>query len=154
MQLKIVSLAGTMGNSMEAPQNAEKQTKKDPAWHPAIPLTGMHPEKILIWKYTCNPMFIRVQLLSRIRLFATPWTVARQASLSITISQSLLKFMSIELLMPSNHLILYCLLLLCPLSFPASGSFHMSQFFESSGQSIGFQLQHQSFQWIFRTDFL
>ena len=47
-----------------------------------------------------------VQLLSRVQLFATPRTAARQASLSITNSQSLLKFMSIELVMPSNHLIL------------------------------------------------
>ena len=50
--------------------------------------------------------------LSHIRLFATPWTVACQASLSITNSQSLLKLMSIELVMPSNHLILCCPLLL------------------------------------------
>ena len=47
-----------------------------------------------------------VQLLSYIRLFATPWTAARQASLSFTISQSLLKLMSIKLVMPSNHRIL------------------------------------------------
>ena len=49
---------------------------------------------------------------------ATPWTVARQASLSITNSQSLLKLMSTELVMPSNHLILYCPLLLLPSMFP------------------------------------
>ena len=49
-----------------------------------------------------------VQLLSRVRLFATPWTAAPQASLSITNSQSLLKLMSIKLVMPSNHLILCC----------------------------------------------
>ena len=56
-----------------------------------------------------------VQSLSHIRLFVTPWTAARQASLSITNSQSLLKLMSIELVMPSNHLIL------CrPLLFPTS----------------------------------
>ena len=47
-----------------------------------------------------------VQSLSRVQLFATPWTTARQASLSITNSQSSLKLMSIELVMPSNHLIL------------------------------------------------
>ena len=47
-----------------------------------------------------------VQLLSHVRLFATPWTAARQASLSITNSRSLLKLMSIALVMPSNHLIL------------------------------------------------
>ena len=54
------------------------------------------------------------QSLSRVRLFATPWTAARQTSLSITISWSVLKFMSIELVMPSSHLILCCLLLLLP----------------------------------------
>ena len=47
-----------------------------------------------------------VESLSCVRLFATPWTAARQAPLSFTISQSLLKLMSIELMMPSNHLIL------------------------------------------------
>ena len=58
-----------------------------------------------------------VQLLSHVRLFATPWTAAHQASLSFTISQSLLKLMSIESVMPSNHLILCCPLLLLPSIF-------------------------------------
>ena len=69
--------------------------------------------------------------------FATPWTTARQASLSITNSWSLLKLMSIESMMPSSHLILCRSLLLLPSSFPASGSFPMSQLFASGGQSIG-----------------
>ena len=60
-----------------------------------------------------------VQSLSYVWLFATPWTAAHQASLSITNSQSLLKFMSIELVMPSNHLILCCPLLLQPSIFPS-----------------------------------
>ena len=60
-----------------------------------------------------------VQLLSRVQLFATPWTVAHQASLSITNSWSLLKFMSIESVMPSNHLILCCPLCLLPSIFPS-----------------------------------
>ena len=64
-----------------------------------------------------------------------PWTIALQAPLSSTISQSLLKFMSIELVMLSNHLILCCLHLLCLQYFPASGSFPMSQFFVSGGVS-------------------
>ena len=55
-----------------------------------------------------------VQLLSRVQLFATPWTAARQASLSITNSWGLLKLMSMESVMPSNHLILCCPLLLLP----------------------------------------
>ena len=60
-----------------------------------------------------------VQLLSRVWLFATPWTAARQASLSITNSWSLLKLISIELVMPSNHFILCCPLLLLPSIFPS-----------------------------------
>ena len=60
-----------------------------------------------------------VQLLSCVQLFVTPRTVAHQASLSITNTQSLLKLMSIEPVMPSNHLILCCLLLLLPSIFPS-----------------------------------
>ena len=62
--------------------------------------------------------FSSVQSLNHVRLFATPWTAAHQASLSITNSQSLLKFMSIESVMPSSHLILCCPLLLLPSVFP------------------------------------
>ena len=61
---------------------------------------------------------------------------ARQASLSFTISWSLLKLMSIESVMPSNHLI-FCFPFSCLQSFPASGSFPMSHFFTAGGQSIG-----------------
>ena len=59
------------------------------------------------------------KLLSHVQLFATPWTAAHQASLSITNSQSLLKLMSMELVMPSNHLILCHPLLLLPSVFPS-----------------------------------
>ena len=68
---------------------------------------------------------------------ATPWTSAPQASLSITNSWNLLKLRYIELVIPSNHLILCCPLLLHLQSLPASGSFPMSQIFISGGQSIG-----------------
>ena len=64
-------------------------------------------------------LFSSVQSLSHVQLFATLWTAARQASLSITNSQSLLKLMSIESVMPSNHLILCCPLLLPPSIFPS-----------------------------------
>ena len=64
-----------------------------------------------------------VQSLSHVRLFATPWTAARQASLSITNSRSLFKLMSIELVMPSNHLILCHPLLLLPSIFPSIRGF-------------------------------
>ena len=67
----------------------------------------------------------------------TPWTAARQASLSFTISQSLLKLLSIASVMPSNHLILCHLLLLLPSVFLSIRVFPMSQFFASGGQSIG-----------------
>ena len=63
--------------------------------------------------------FSSVQLLSCVQLFATPWTAARQASLSITNSRSLLKLMSIESVLPSNHLILCRPLLLLPSIFPS-----------------------------------
>ena len=63
--------------------------------------------------------FSSVQLLSCVRLFETPWTAAHQASLSITNSRSLFKLMSVELVMPSNHLILCCPLLLLPSIFPS-----------------------------------
>ena len=69
--------------------------------------------------HTLGPgWFSSVQLLSRVQLFATPWTAALQASLSITNSQRLLKLMSIESVMPSNHLILCHHLLLLPSNFP------------------------------------
>ena len=80
--------------------------------------------------------FSSVQLLSHFWLIAIPQTAACQASLSITNSQSLCKLMSIELVMPSNHLILCCPLLL-PSILPSVGSFQMSQFFKSGGQIIG-----------------
>ena len=88
-----------------------------------------------------------VQLLSRVRLSANPWITARQASLSITSSRSLLKLMPIESVMPSSHLILCRTLLLLPPIPPASGSFPMSQLFAWGGQSMEFQLQYHSFQW-------
>ena len=145
-----------------------------------------------------------VQLLSRVRLFVTPWTAARQAFLSFSISWSYLKLMSIESVMPANHFILCCPLLLLPSTFPSiriysnelalcirrpkywSVSFSISPSNEYSGlisfridcfdllavqgtlkslfkwvssshqvaKVLKCQLQHQSFQWIFRTDLL
>ena len=80
--------------------------------------------------------FIVVQSLRHVRLFVTPWTAAHQASLSFTISQSLLKLMSFESVMPSNHLILVIPFSSCPQSFPESGFFPVSQLFTSGGQGI------------------
>ena len=80
--------------------------------------------------------FSSVQLLNCVQLFVTPWTAARQASLSITNSQSLLKLMSIELVMPSTISSSVVPYSSCLQSFPASGSFPVSQLFASGGQSI------------------
>ena len=89
---------------------------------------------ILIFIYMS---IVIVQSLSRVLFFATPWTAAGQASLSFTISRGLCKFMSIEFVMPSNHLILYRPFLLFPQSLLASGAFTTSQLFTSGSQSIG-----------------
>ena len=86
-----------------------------------------------------------VQSLSHVWLFATPWTAAHQAFLSLTISQSLFKFMSIQSVMLSNHLILGHPLLLLLSIFPS-----IRVFSNESALYIRwpkFQLQHQSFQW-------
>ena len=83
-----------------------------------------------------------VQSLSHVRLFVTPYTAARQASLSITNSRSPPEPMSIESVMPSNHLILCCPLLLLPSIFP---SIRVSS--HQVAKVLEFQLQHQSFQW-------
>ena len=80
--------------------------------------------------------FIVVQLLSHIWLFATPWTAAHQLSLSITNSQSLLKLMSIESVIPSSHLTL-CHPLPLPSTFPSVRVFSNESAFASGGQSIG-----------------
>ena len=77
-------------------------------------------------------------MLSCVRLFVTPWTASRQASLSFTNSWSLLKLLSIEMMMYSNHLILFCPLLLPHLIFLTLRSFPMSQFFASGGKSWSF----------------
>ena len=87
--------------------------------------------------YLQSVQFSSVQSLSRVWLFVSPWTAAHQASLSITNSWSSLKLMSIESVMPSNHLILCHPFSSCFQYFPESGSFQMSQFFAPSGQSIG-----------------
>ena len=81
-----------------------------------------------------------VQSLSRVQHFANPWTAAHQASQSFTISQSLLKLMSIESAMPYNHARMISIQSppsSLALSFPASGSFPISQLFTSGDQSTG-----------------
>ena len=96
--------------------------------HPAVPLARVIPGEVVpvssppsslrLVEILTILQFNSVQSLSCVRLFVTPWTAAPQASLSITNSQSSPKFMSIELVMPSNHLILCHPLLLLPSIFP------------------------------------
>ena len=105
-------------------------------------------------QFFCLLQFSSVQLLSHIWLFATSWTTARQAFLSITDSWSPPKPMSIESVMPSNHLI-HCSP--SPPTFNLSqhqGLFHWVSSSHQVAKVLKLQLQHQSFQWIFRTDFL
>ena len=99
---------------------------------PVLHFTSSH------WNHTALLFqFSSVQLLSHVRLFATPWIAARQASLSITISWSSLRLTSIESVIPSSHLILCCPFPSCPQSLPASESFPMSQLSAWGGQSTG-----------------
>jgi len=92
--------------------------------------------------YPCNGIFVAVHSLSCVQLYITPWTAARQASLSSTIPCSLLKFMCIEL---SNHLILCHPLLLLPSIFPSIRVFSNETALQVA-RVLEFQLQHQSFQ--------
>ena len=103
---------------------------------------------IKIWKGVhkpeyCHPVYltyiqssVQFSSVSHAQLFATSWTAAHHASLSITNSQSLLKLTSIESVMSSNHTSSVVPFSFCLQSFPASGSFQISQFFPSGGQSI------------------
>ena len=91
---------------------------------------------LLVWAVG-TVQFNSAQSLSRVQLFVTPWTAACQASLSITNSQSLLKLMSIELVMPFNHLILCRPLLLLPSILPCIRVFSNELTLCISGQSIG-----------------
>ena len=94
-----------------------------------------------------------VQSLSHVQLCASPWTAALQASLSITVSQSLLKLMSIESMMIFDHLILCSPLLLLPSIFTSIRVF-TSQSGSSHQVAKVLELQQQFFQWLFRIDIL
>ena len=98
-----------------------------------LPTSQLLPWVPVFW----SVKFSSLQSLSRVRLFATPWITAHQASLSINNSWSSLRLMSIESVMPSSHLILFVPFSSCPQSLPASGSFQMSQLFAWGGQSTG-----------------
>ena len=93
------------------------------------------------------------QSLSCVWLFSTPWTTTGQTSLSFTITQSLLKLMSTESMILSNHLIFCCPLLL-PSIFSSIRVFSNEKLFISGSQILELQLQHKSFQRIFKVDFI
>ena len=104
-----------------------------------------------LWTYNCT---VVVQSPSHVQLFATPWAAAHQVSLSLTISQSLPKFMSTASVIPSNHLIL-CHPFLLPPIFPCIlGLFQWVGSSHQVAKILELQLQHQSFLRIFRVDFL
>ena len=91
-------------------------------------------------------MFLLFNMLSQFSSVVTPGTAAHQASLSITNSQSLPKLISIESVMPSNHLILCCPLLFQPSIFLSIRVFSNESVLHIRWPSVGFQFQHQSFQ--------
>ena len=100
-------------------------TRSDPrATLPGSSVHGIFQARVLEWGHCAL-------------LFANSWLAVHQVSLSFTIFWSLLKVMSIESVMPSDHLTTFAIFSSCLLSFPASGTFPMSQLFTSHGQSIG-----------------
>ena len=101
----------------------------------------------------CGGVFATVVVLSHVQLFAATGTSARQAPLSFTISQSLLKLMSIESRLLSNHLILCHPLLLLPSVFPNIRFFQWVGSSHQVAKVLELQLQQQSFQWIFGVNF-
>ena len=111
----------------------------------------------LKWLSSCSNsgQFSSIQSLSPTWLFVTPWTAAHQASLSITNSWRLLKFMSIKLVRPPNHLILCHPLLFPPSIFPSIRVFSNESVLRIRWPKYwSFIFNIKSFQWIFRTDFL
>ena len=109
------------------------------------------------YSYICMCVYafsVVIKLLSRVWLFVVPWTAAHQASLSFTISMSLLKLMSIESEMLSNHLILWCPLLLLLSILSSIRVFCDESDLGIMAKVLELQLQQKSFLWIFRVDLL
>ena len=105
---------------LDVPKAGGKQLR------PTLSLQAFESDRILMSAQARD--VVVVQSPSHVRLFVTPWTAARQASLTLTVPQSLPKFMSIELVMPSNHLILCHTLLLLPSIFPGIREFSNESF--------------------------
>ena len=115
------------------------------AWRAAIHGVAKSQTRLSDWSKLNWTVYVYVlpfssfccQLLSHVRLFATPWTASRQVSLSFTVSWSLLKFMFIEPVMLSNHVILCRPFLRLPSIFPSIRVFSKELLFTSGGQNIG-----------------
>ena len=117
-QISSVKEAAESSPAPVLPWNVATRSQQSAVWKKG--LTGIQPFKKNFNCQSVTKSFVVVaELLSHVRVFVTPWTAARQASLSLTDSRSLLKLMSIELVMPSNHLILCRPLLLPPSIFPS-----------------------------------
>ena len=117
---------------------------------PAVPMDSLplsHPRSPFA-------TFSSVQLLSRVWLFATPWTATQQASLSITNDWNLLRLMSIASVIHPTISFSVTPFSFCLQSFPSEGFFKWVTSLHQVAKVLEFQLQHQSFQWIFRNDFL
>ena len=123
--LGIMKQAGVLGNKFAFlekvihPNDSDENTQELFSYHLKASSLQQTLTELLLCAMDCSRVVVVVQLLNHVRLFVTPWTVACQASLSFTISQSLLKLMSIESVMPSNHLVLCRPLLLLPSMFPS-----------------------------------
>ena len=138
--------AGTLGL---APRPVSEQTEQPPTEGPGCRRASLVLEgsaflfqRSILRVSSSVSLVVGIQLLSRVRLYATPQNAERQPSLSFIISWSLLKLMSIESMVPSNHLIL-CHPLLLPSIFPSIKGVSSSH---QATKVLGFQLQHQSFQ--------
>ena len=150
---------GFLGGSMVKNQPANAGLARETqvwslGWEDPLKVHMATHSSILSWRIPwIDFQFSSVQFSYSV-VSATPWTAARQASLSITNSWNLLKLMSIEWVMPSNHLIV-CHPHPLPSIFPSISVFSNESVLHIRWPKVlEFQLQHQSFQWIFRTDFL
>ena len=126
--------------------NIKSSTSMKKCWPPEIDKSLERPQK----SFMPSVQFSRSVVSNSL----DPWTGAYQASLSITNSWSLLKLMSIESVIPSKYLILCRPLLLLPSIFSSISLFKWVSCLHQVAKVLESQLQHQSFQWIFRTDFL
>ena len=136
----------------------QEMMKDKETWHSIVHGVAKSQTQLSNWTTTgrIQTVIFSVQLLSHVWRFASPWTDCHMPGFPVS-TWSLLKPMSIELVMPTNHIVLCCHLLLLPSIFPSIRDQGLLKGVSSSHQVakvLEFQFQHQSFQWIFRTDFL